>query len=248
MDLGATVEDDLPLESASPPLPPPPAPPVERDVDDVPPAAPARRMPTWLPLVIVLAVVALAVGAFLVLNKDDDETAAPGTSTTTAADTEFVTVRDDEAGFTVSHPKNWVSLRPGEGEERLLVSAGGQNYFQLKVRNIDPAVVDQQIVEGLKDVRMVTEPRQFTLNGLSTYYFLYYTPVTEESPTEGVHAHYFIKNGDRLYTMVFQALPTDGFTDLAPTFDRVAESFQVTAPAAAATTAPAPASSSTSAP
>lgn len=202
-----------------------------------------RRRTPWLPFVIVLAVIALAVGAFLIFGKDDDEdVATPNNTSTTATADEFVSVRDDNAGFVVSYPKSWVSLRPGEGEERLLLSAGGQNYFQVKVREIDPATVDQQIVEGLKDVRMVTEPRQFTLNGLQTYYFLYYTPVTEESPTEGVHAHYFIKNGNRMYTLVFQALPTDGFTKLAPTFDKVAESFQVTAPAEASST------SSTSAP
>ena len=77
---------------------------------------------------------------------------------------------------------------------------------------------------------LVEHARQFNLNGVKTYYFLYYTPITEASPTEGVHAHYFVINGDVLYTMVFQALPTDQFSALAPTFDQVAESFTVDQP------------------
>ena len=218
----------MPTErSESPPLsPPPPAPPVEEDLEE--PAEPGARKRSWTPVLLVLLLLSVSVGAYFGFRgADDDGTTAP---TTSAATGEFITVNDKEAGFTVSYPERWSELAPASGEQRLLLSAGGQNYFQVKVRPVDPATVDQQIAEALKDVRMVTDPRQFQLNGVKTYYFLYYTPITEDSPTEGVHAHYFVINGDVLYTMVFQALPTDQFSALAPTFDQVAESFQIDQP------------------
>ena len=213
--------------SESPPLsPPPPAPPVEEDLEE--PGEPAARKRSWTPVLLVLLLVSVSVGAYFGFRGADDDDGS--TTSTTGASGEFITVNDKEAGFTVSYPGSWGELAPASGEQRLLVTAGGQNYFQVKVRPVDPATVDQQIAEALADVRMVTDPRQFTLNGVKTYYFLYYTPVTEASPTEGVHAHYFMINGDVLYTMVFQALPTDQFTALAPTFDQVAESFTVDQP------------------
>jgi len=214
---------------SAPPLPP--APPVEAvDVG----AAPPKR--SWTPVVLVLLLVSVGVGAYFGFRGDDDETAATTDTTAAAGADEFVAVHDAEAGFTVSHPKSWGEISPADGEQRLLLSAGGQNYFQVKVRPIDPATVDQQIAEALAGVKMVTEPREVTLNGIRTYYFLYFTPVTEKSPLEGVHAHYFMLNGDTLYTMVFQALPSAEFTKLAPTFDKVAESFQVDDPAATTAT------------
>ena len=217
-----------PGRSESPPLsPPPPAPPVEDDLEE--PGEPAARKRSWTPVLLVLLLVSVSVGAYFGFRGADDDDGST-TSTTAGASGEFITVNDKEAGFTVSYPEGWGELAPASGEQRLLVSAGGQNYFQVKVRPVDPTTVDQQIAEALKDVRMVTDPRQFNLNGVKTYYFLYYTPLTEDSPTEGVHAHYFLINGDVLYTMVFQALPTDQFSALAPTFDQVAESFMVDQP------------------
>lgn len=229
VDLSAPESDEAPVaaeRSESPPLaPPPPAPPVDEALEE--PAEPGARKRSWTPVLLVLLLLSVGVGAYFGFRGADDGSTAP---TTSAASGEFITVNDKEAGFTVSYPEKWAELAPASGEQRLLLSAGGQNYFQVKVRPVDPATVDQQIAEALKDVKMVTDPRQFQLNGVKTYYFLYYTPITEKSPTEGVHAHYFVINGDVLYTMVFQALPTEQFSALAPTFDQVAESFRVDQP------------------
>lgn len=233
VDLSAPEPDEDRDPTGRPDSPPlataPPAPPVEETPGE-PAGAPARRR-SWTPVLLVLLLLSVSVGAYFGFRGADDggDSTAP---TTSAASGEFITVNDKEAGFTVSYPEKWSELAPASGEQRLLLSAGGQNYFQVKVRPVDPATVDQQIAEALADVKMVTDPRQFQLNGVKTYYFLYYTPVTEDSPTEGVHAHYFLINGDVLYTMVFQALPTDQFSALAPVFDQVAESFQVDRPAA----------------
>ena len=232
VDLSASEGDDADGGAASPPLPPPPpAPPAADDVDLDEPredGSPGRKR-SWTPVFLLLLLLSVSVGAYFGFRGagDDDP---PSTSSTTGVAGEFITVHDKEAGFTVSYPESWGEIAPASGEQRLLVSAGGQNYFQVKVRPIDPATVDQQIVEALAEVKMITDPRQVELNGVKTYYFLYYTPVTEQSPVEGVHAHYFMINGDQLYTMVFQALPTDQFSGLAPTFDKVAESFQVDNP------------------
>lgn len=240
---GPSSQDAEPLTAPPPPVPPPPASP---DVPLIPPSPPPPQVlvedeplqpagggsrPPWIPILLVLALVAVAIVAYLLGRGDDDDevaTPSPSTSTTAAAGAagEFITVKDEQAGFTIQYPKDWKPLRDASGEERLLLSAGGQNYFQLKVRAVDPATVKTEIQQGLAEVKMVTEPKEFTLAGLPTSYYLYYTPVNEQSPNEGVHAHYFVVRGELMYTMVFQALPTAEFTRLAPVFDKVAESFQ----------------------
>lgn len=216
---------------ASPPLPPPPAPPVASGPDDQPEAAPSSSgKRSWTPVLLVLLLVSVSVGAYFGFRGGDDEPAPPA---------DFVRVHDEEAGFSVSYPEIWTEVAPATADRRLLLSAGGDNSFLVRVQPVDPATAVEGIAAAMSGVRMVTEPRQFTLNGVQAYYFLYYTEVTEDSPVQGVHAHYFLVNGDTLYTMVFQAMPTEDFSRLAPVFDKVAESFEVDDPVAPpATTAP----------
>jgi len=204
-------------------------------------AAPSAKR-SWTPVLLVLLLVSVSVGAYFGFRGGDEEPAPPA---------EFVRVHDEQAGFSVSYPETWTEVAPATADRRLLLSAGGDNSFLVRVQPVDPATAVEGIARAMSGVRMVTEPRQFTLNGVQTYYFLYYTEVTEDSPVEGVHAHYFVLNGDTLYTMVFQAMPTEDFSRLAPTFDKVAESFEVddpvpppATPATSATTA-APAETTT---
>ena len=221
-DAGASPPADSPPTSAAAP---PSVPVGDPAVEARPPAtAPG---PPWKAIATVLAVLLVGLGAFVLLRSDDDDTASPPTSTTVAAE-DLVTVEDEAAGFTIAYPKTWKAIRPAEGEERLLLTVGGQSYFQLKVRTADPATVSQEIQSALADLEMLTEPRQVTLNGMPASLYLYYTPVTESSPEKGVHVHYFVLSGDRLYSMVFQALPAEELNDLVPVFDRVAKSLKIT--------------------
>lgn len=184
---------------------------------------------------LLLVVVLVGFGAFFLL-KDDDKTASPSTTSSTATPGgEFVRVRDAQAGFSVEYPEGWKSLRDAEGEERLLLTVGGESYFQVKVRLVDPSTVEAEIDEALKGLKMITEPRSVTLSGEPAKLYLYYTPVTPESPEEGVHVHYFVLKDDRLYTLVFQALPAEELNALVPVFDRVAKSFTLEEPTTAST-------------
>lgn len=72
-------------------------------------------------------------------------------------------------------------------------------------------------------------------------------PVTLGEPGSAgfaVHAHYFLFSGSTMHVLVLQALPDTEFTELAPTFDRIARSYRVPVapirPAAVGSTAPAP--------
>ncbi|MBA3306332.1 MAG: hypothetical protein H0U25_10465, partial [Thermoleophilaceae bacterium] len=42
------------------------------------------------------------------------------------------------------------------------------------------------------------------------------------------HAHYFLFRGRTLITIVFQTVPADRFAELAPLFDRIAETLRIT--------------------
>lgn len=187
-------------------------------------------------IALLMGVVIVGLGAFFLL-KDDEDSASPSssTSTTVAAD-EVVALRDAEAGFTVEVPKSWTPLRDADGEERVLLSAGGQNYFQLKVRTVDPATVSAEVESALNGLEMITEPQSVTLSGQPATLYLYYTPVTETSPVKGVHVHYFLLKTNRLWSLVFQALPSENLNDLVPVFDRVAKSFTIEEPAAGTAT------------
>ena len=55
-------------------------------------------------------------------------------------------------------------------------------------------------------------------------------PVTLGEPGSAgfaVHAHYFLFSGSTMHVLVLQALPDTEFTELAPTFDRIAHSYRV---------------------
>ncbi len=74
------------------------------------------------------------------------------------------------------------------------------------------------------------------------YYYLY-TFIDGETGAEGAHAHYFLFRGRNMYTLVFQALPSDGFSRLSGVFDQIAASLQTrpdTGPAPTETTAAPP--------
>lgn len=228
------VEDEPPTTPAPPP---PPAATGPADSGGGPPPGETPRSP-WKAIALIALVVVLGLGAVLLLKDDgDDKQVASSTTTTTAAtasddcptpNDEYTAVTDGPAGFTLEYPASWQPIREASGEERLLLSAGGQCYFQVTVRRAaSPESAQAEIDEALKDLEKIAEPQPVTLNGRPATLYLYYTPKTEDSPVEGVHVHYFLLNGDQVYSMVFQALPASELTDLVPAFDRVAKSFSL---------------------
>jgi hypothetical protein len=232
--------DPVPAESEAPPSPPappvaPPPPSSATDDDDSAADGTAGGRSPVKAIALLVGVVIVGLGAFFLL-KDDKDSASPSTTSTTVASNEVVALQDAEAGFTIEVPKSWTSLRDADGEERVLLSAGGQNYFQLKVRTVDPATVSAEVDSALSGLEMITEPQSVTLSGQPATLYLYYTPVTESSPVKGVHVHYFLLKTDRLWSLVFQALPSESLNDLVPVFDQVAKSFKIEEQAATGTT------------
>lgn len=193
---------------------------------------------------LVVIVLALGVGLFLTMRDASrlERASRPETTTTTEAAAasgtvpkDFTTHRDPQAGFSISYPKVWQQLGAPDGDLRLLLGAGGQDSLLVRVVTLEQPVT----AENLADVKAFTDSivmgsgveilqqRSITLNDLPGYYYLY-AFVDAESGQQGVHAHYFLFSGTKMNTLVFQALPADNFTRLAPVFDAVAESFKAT--------------------
>lgn len=94
----------------------------------------------------------------------------------------------------------------------------------------DIKALTDRLLQG-SNVHVVVQ-RPVQLGGLAGYYYLY-TIGEPGSAGFGVHAHYFLFSGSTMHVMVLQALPDTDFTELAPTFDRIARSYRVAVPAAA---------------
>lgn len=156
---------------------------------------------------------------------------APGTTLPAAA---FTTYTSAEDGFTIAYPKDWPLLPVGD-EGGLALDAGGADAVDVRlVQRMDGATT----AENLEDVKAVTDgivglnptarilkQQAITVDGMPGYYYLY-TFIEPETGAEGAHAHYFLFRGRNMYTLVFQALPSDGFAPLAGVFDQIAGSFK----------------------
>lgn len=155
---------------------------------------------------------------------------------------EFVQYQDPKGRFTVSYPQSWSRVPSSDPEVAMLARAapGSQDSMLVRVVSLAQPINPAQLGEAKKltdelvkasDVKIAVE-RQITLNGVPGYYYLY-TFGKPGSDQFGMHAHYFLFSGSTMHVLVFQALPDTHFVDLAPTFDRIARSYQVqTAPPA----------------
>lgn len=233
----APPQADLPADlPADPPVAGPPADPSETDVA-APAAAPASRR--WLVPVVGLAGLVVVGSLFVAYNAtkkagDALGPASGSTTSTTPAGDDFTKHKDEEFGFSISYPKEWERLEPPAEQKdiRLLLSAGGQDSLLVRVVRIEQEVTAENlgdvkaftdsIVSGA-DIKVLQE-RTITLGGMPGFYYLY-SFNDEASGTQGLHAHYFLFQGKKMNTLVFQALPADNFAKLADTFDTVAESF-----------------------
>ncbi len=149
---------------------------------------------------------------------------------------DFTEFRSDQAGIALSYPSNWVQLKTNDPQIALLASDGPENSFL--VRTVDlpnpvgkeqlPAArqLTDQIVGGNKTAKMLTEPKQIELDGLPGYWYLY-SFKDEASGQDGAHSHFFIFNGKKMITFVFQTLPAGEFQQSAPIFDQITSSLKV---------------------
>ncbi|MGH9279084.1 MAG: PsbP-related protein [Acidimicrobiales bacterium] len=205
-----------------------------------------RRMVVILSVLtgVVLMVLVFAVMFNSSANKNPgDGTSAGGTTPpTTSANTaitlpasEFETFKDDVTGLSIKYPKGWVRTGVPVADVRLTVEGGGGELMRIRVIPIETPATP----ENLTNFKSVTDVITFTnennklvqtqflqVNGRLAIYYLYTTPDTA-SGQQSVHAHYFIFEGHRMFSVVLQAVPLDDFQKLAGIYDQMAESFTV---------------------
>lgn len=217
-------------------------------------------------MLLPLVVIAVFVAALAVKRNTDEVGKKVGEQVSAAG--AFVTFNDKETGFSIKYPSNWKRAARQDPEVRLLVKDEGLDSLLVRVARTPapfPADLTGEEAKQVADVVLKREtfaPERIlreqvvNVNGSPGYYYLYTFDEevkTDSGPrtVQGVHAHYLIFSGRRVFVLVFQALPTANFDKLASTFDAMAESFQIAPLASDApdpTTAPDPAAPSTAPP
>jgi hypothetical protein len=227
--------------------------PVDEEIDDR--RSKTRRQVVLLS-VLTAVVVIIGVTAFLLsrgaTDKGNAANPAPTSTLATLAPSQLQEFRDNETGFTIKLPRTWRQLGAPLADVRLVADAGGSEGLQVRIWPIDTPATTENIVnyKAFTDNIVLRVPtarllqqQLVTLNGKLTYYYIY-TFKDEASGQEGVHAHYFVFEGNRVFMLVFQAVPAEDFARQAGIFDQVAESFVVeprpapTVPATTTTTPP----------
>lgn len=150
---------------------------------------------------------------------------------------EFTRFSSEEAGVTVSYPEAWESFE-GADEEVLFGAVARSNLCDsMLLRLVElPQSVEDTELEDLRQftdqlltgtsIRLLGEtPQQVEVGGLPGWNYLYRFE-DQQTGQVGIHSHYFLFRGDEMITLVFQALPAEGFEALAPVFDRIQQSFE----------------------
>jgi hypothetical protein len=189
-------------------------------------------------------------------NLVEERTGASGnpkpTPSAAVSTAEFVKFEDKIAGISFSYPKTWKKLEDNSKEPlnqvnsddpmnvRVVVGpSGNQPYLLVRAIPLSSEIVipenvtaeflkvlqDQldKLIEG-PDVR-VAQKRPTNHKGKLAWRYLYAFK-DEATGREGSHLHYFIFDGAKIDVLVFQALPTSELDKLAPTFDKVLETFE----------------------
>jgi len=203
------------------------------------------------PLVLGVAAVALLLGGMfvgrqLVPQPNFDaapETPAPSPSpggsptptTSPLVPDGFVLFEDEEAGFSIAYPGSWERLESRDPQVRLVATPNGRDSLLVRVLQPGFTVTEDNLgqaktlTDGLvkagRNVKILAKPEPIRLGGLPGLFY-FYSFKDSGTGKRGVHSHYFLFSGETMITLVFQALPTKSFPELAPVFDQVANSFR----------------------
>jgi hypothetical protein len=148
---------------------------------------------------------------------------------------DFVEYRDQKNGFAISYPRNWEILEaPADPQISLIAALNQRGSFLVRVVPLGlqvgpkelPAMtsVTNQIVTSGQGIKVIAGPQNVQVGGLPGYFYLY---TFTDGGQKGAHSHYFLFKGDKMITLVFQAMPEDQFQKQAPVFDQIANSFRV---------------------
>lgn len=147
-----------------------------------------------------------------------------------------------DQGYALDYPTAWImadtgSGAPGSGDgsQPIVLQISGDNAFSISTFPLEKPVAKSE----LADMRAVTDAilstpeakltildvRSTEVGGLPAVYYLYYFPSGKQ---QGIHAHYFIFDGVRMHSMVFQVVPASQFQKYAAAFDAVVATFRKT--------------------
>lgn len=137
--------------------------------------------------------------------------------------------------FSIDYPSDWRRLGSRGADVDLLATRG--EAASLLVRTIALRVpierrdlakvrtLTDEVVASGRQVRLLAEARRIELGGLPGYFY-FYSFSDPRSGRRGTHSHYFLFRGDKMITIVLQALPERRFERFSEDFDRIAASFR----------------------
>ncbi len=210
------------------------------EIGDVsPPAASAprsRKKAVAALTVLSLVVVGAGVGG-LIWSRNSKKQATPPPTTQasspspTLSDGAFVTFKDSEAGFSIRYPRGWTRSQAPVAEIRLLVSDGKQFSALVRVTHTD-AVTTPANLANVKAVTdglvgpgaQILKQDPITVNDLIGYRYIY-TLTDKDSGLTTAHLHYFLFQGHKMNSIVFEALPSETFSRIEGVFDQMLGSF-----------------------
>lgn len=198
---------------------------------DPQPSKPDRRR-----LFVVLAVVIVAAGVLLYANRSQPQAGEEEDGAT-------FRIEYPTHGFAVRLPGNW-EIYEQEDPQIVLVAgvSGTQNNVRVRVSPLpNPVAITDDTPESViaelqaqfdafidsgEGVKEVLRRQRIRVSGAHGWQYLY-TFTDEATGQEGIHSHIFLLGGTRMYVLVFQALPTSAYGEMAGTFDQILTSFEL---------------------
>jgi len=228
-DAGTTSTDGGSGDAVHPP--PPPLPPPDEPVS----TRRGRRGLVAILTVLSLVVVGAGIGGVIWSRSGKKKAAAPPATqpptSPTLPDGSFVTFKDSEAGFTIRYPRGWARSQPPVAEIRLWASDGKQFAASVRVIHTEEvttpanlanlkAVTDGVVGPGVQ----ILKQDPITVNGLIGYRYIY-TLTDKDSGLTAAHLHYFLFQGHKMNSIVFEAVPSETFSRIEGVFDQMLGSF-----------------------
>jgi hypothetical protein len=166
----------------------------------------------------------------------------PGAGDEAAGSPAQATLEVARLGYALDYPSQWQLVDdrdiagehpPGAGGDPQVLRISGRNAFSVRTFELARPVTRPD----LTDMRAVTDAilstpgakltvldvRETQVGGLPAVYYLYYFP---SGRVQGIHAHYFVFDRARMYSLVFQVVPAARFPAFAAQFDAVVASFR----------------------
>ncbi len=189
----------------------------------------------------IVAVLALFAGAYVLGQRQgesapDTQASGPTASTIPPLPKDFLPFEDKDTGVKLAYPKDWaqVSTKDLDASYRLLVSVPkSKDNFRVRVNAYSSEVTKANVADQKAVIDAIFSEEKITIlsdtvvevNGLPALFYVY--KFTDSTGEPGYHAHFFVFQGRKMVSLVFEAIPEARYGLLAPVFDAVANSLQV---------------------